>query len=471
MPGTRNALSREDYGKTPLGIASERGHLHVVCGLLLRRADVDGRQAGGQTALMLAGGRGHALVVQYLLGAGANVHATDDSQKNSLGAACAGRSCSADGYPPSDTSAAQLLLAAGAQVTCDVSDDNALLSACEGGDAILADHLLKTGADVNTRDGHHATLLMNAADRGHFSVVEVLLRHRADAAKTDDEGATALVFAVCNSAEAPRAHRGLKRTHACMLAGGTVRPRLRTASSAPWAVSRLLESGCGANRADGDGWTPLMYASAVTQPSAAVASLLLDAGANVHATNTGGGSALMHASLAGSCGVVSLLLERGASLEARSDAGLTPLALASLAGCEGVGSLLLERGADPDVTGEDGWSPLMHACRQSCVRLALRLIEASADVYKANEAGTTALHIAARCCPDAVVLRLLQVGAEADSMDSTGKTAIDYAHSARVAAVIDEHHASLAAAYPYNAFPKFTSQSCYTRSKIGTNYQ
>jgi ankyrin repeat protein len=73
--------------------------------------------------------------------------------------------------------------------------------------------------------------------------------------------------------------------------------------------------------------------------------LLLDAGADVNATQAGGYTPLHSAAQNGQRELVELLLARGADAGARSDDGRTPLALAEAAGRDEVVALLRARGA------------------------------------------------------------------------------------------------------------------------------
>jgi ankyrin repeat protein len=73
--------------------------------------------------------------------------------------------------------------------------------------------------------------------------------------------------------------------------------------------------------------------------------LLLQAGADVDASNADGLTPLMAASQAGHLGAVSVLVEAGADLDQRDRLGRTALDLALVEGREDVGRLLRARGA------------------------------------------------------------------------------------------------------------------------------
>ena len=69
-PNFRNAAS----GVTPLGVASERGHVDVVKVLLKARADVEAQTLEGFRPLHIAAQFGQEAVVRELIGARADVH-------------------------------------------------------------------------------------------------------------------------------------------------------------------------------------------------------------------------------------------------------------------------------------------------------------------------------------------------------------------------------------------------------------
>lgn len=87
-------------------------------------------------------------------------------------------------------------------------------------------------------------------------------------------------------------------------------------------------------------------------------TIVLEHGAKVH-QGYNGRTALHEASTEA---VASLLLEFGANIKARDRSQWTPLHAACYFGCEQVVSVLIENGADVDAQSEDGFSPLYLAC-------------------------------------------------------------------------------------------------------------
>src|SRR5262249_32963166 len=123
---------------------------------------------------------------------------------------------------------------------------------------------------------HVAALHANAA------VIEALLAAGVDANGTNTHGATPLMYAAGD----------------------------------PKKVQALLAHRADPNRASLLGTTPLMAAAGYPDSTRSL-RLLLEAGANVHATNKTGFDALWRASYGGHTEAVKLLLQRGASPNTR----------------------------------------------------------------------------------------------------------------------------------------------------------
>src|SRR5256714_7519984 len=157
--------------------------------------------------------------------------------------------------------------------------------ACSRGELARAEGLLASGADVNARDRFGYSALMYAAGGGHSAVVELLLSSGADVGAKNRNGLTGLDLAAA-------------RGHA------TIAGLLRNA--------RFFHAA-----RDGD---------------VGLLSELLDAGADVNAQHTDGGTALMTAALYDRPEVAAVLLRRGAEAGLHNDAGWTALLIAERKG-------------------------------------------------------------------------------------------------------------------------------------------
>jgi ankyrin repeat protein len=111
-----------------------------------------------------------------------------------------------------------------------------------------------------------------------------------------------------------------------------------------------------------DGWTPLHLAAAFSTPQAV--TLLLEHGAHVHQfSHNAMRNQPLHAcvSISRSAEIARLLLESGADVNATQSGGFTPLHSAASNGSHDLVALLLEYGARPDCRCLQGKTPADYA--------------------------------------------------------------------------------------------------------------
>lgn len=166
------------------------------------------------------------------------------------------------------------------------------------------------------------------------------------------------------------------------------------------------------------GNTPLMEAARYCNP--AIVHLLLDRGANVHATNYGGFTPLMIAALNGCHTAIPLLVKKGASVNEYGNAGIAPLHLA--AGYPRCVATLLRLGADPLAKDEGGALPIHFAASAQDLASLRLLLQAGNSVNASDEYGRTPLMwmvspVVWRSNPKECVLLLLRHGADPTVMD------------------------------------------------------
>jgi ankyrin repeat protein len=110
------------------------------------------------------------------------------------------------------------------------------------------------------------------------------------------------------------------------------------------SVKLLLDRKADPNKADRDsGWRPITYAAFYGYDR--VAAMLIDAGADVNATNEDGDRALLHAVFRGQTHIVKLLLERGADFRPANSKGYTPLMAAEHRRYADIAKILKSAGA------------------------------------------------------------------------------------------------------------------------------
>ena len=193
-----------------------------------------------------------------------------------------------------------------------------------------------------------------------------------------------------------------------------------------------------------DSWPPVMYAAALGRLDEATA--LLAAGADLHATNALGETALHCAVARNQEHLVGWLLERGAdarkteTIDLRNERGdwhseyfywqgvliasrsaPGPLHWAAALGNLAIVRLLIEHGADVKLRNQAGQTALFFAAAGGHPEVVDELLSGGVDVKVADEFGVTALLVAATFGQAAIVLQLLAAGATADVYDGRGE--------------------------------------------------
>ena len=174
---------------TPLMTASEVNDLTVIKFLLEHGADVHLKDKNGLTCLHYAvidvpDGLIACDVLKCLLENGADISAL--TNYNSTPLMLASRSC--------DVNVIKFFLNHGSK-----NDGRALHFACDRAarlDILLC--LIGNGADVNARGNDNCTPLMTASRSGQVDKINVLINHGANLHLQDDNGDTAMHYAVCS---------------------------------------------------------------------------------------------------------------------------------------------------------------------------------------------------------------------------------------------------------------------------------
>jgi ankyrin repeat protein len=364
-----------------------------------------------------------------------------------------------------------------------------LIKAAEQGQLMVAQFLVKSGADVNLmRGGAATTALAEAAGRGHLAIVELLLKHGATVDAPDASGRTPLHRA---------AGAGFKSVVEALLAAKADVNARNERGDTPlhWAASEgfrsvaevLLAAKADVNAGNSRGDTPLHLAAAAGQT--ALVELLLAHKAEVNVKNTGRaqyspgssferthaatpligailgkhlaavklllaakaevnleceattmqtqggewGSPLFFAVRVGSPELVTMLIESGANPNAQvsapgaNPAGLTPLRAAVNDDQKEIAQLLLARKADPNIPDSEGLTPLHLAVMGQHKEMVKLLLANHAEVNRQDNGGRTPLDCAAGLADTTIAATLLEAKADPNLKDKQGQTPLFYA--------------------------------------------
>ena len=462
--------ARNEKGETPLHLARARNNLPAIRELLELGADPATRDNAGRIAdpdcFWDGSGdpfRGWNFLaespvesVRGCLESGVPLDARDEEGATPLASMVSTLDCCAD-----FENVLPLFVAAGADVNARDEDGRTPLHRAIDMSrrvpasvlTIVTSALLDAGADANARDLRASTPLHVAAGWGESSqLVPLLAAAGADLNARNNAGETPLHVALRHKllGEDAATVRALLREGADPAArdsaGNTADPLAcdRWGARSFFALATVdIVAGCIAARADVQAdidrlrdTAPLFSAVAWT-PDPAVVTVLLQAGADLHATGEiWQYTPLHHAAWSGTAGVVRALLEAGADANARAtdyrtDYGWswTPLHLAAEHNPDPeVVAALLEAGADLSAPGGAGFippssSPLHHAGSNPNPDVAAVLLDAGADVNAVSSTGETPLHEAARANSNPEVITLLvEAGADVNARDPRGYT-------------------------------------------------
>jgi ankyrin repeat protein len=237
---------------------------------------------------------------------------------------------------------------------------------------------LDAGPDPNTKTAEGTTLLMMAAPDA--AKVKLLIDRGADVRAKAKSGFTALMVATTYFGSSPSVRLLLG-------AGAEANPGKEVALDASPLfltalagdcdnIALLLDKGADPNhKMDLLGMfptTPLLQAVGFGDP--AVVQALLKGGANIHAADNDGMTALHWAVVANHQEVVKALLAAGADVNAVDHFGYTPLLYAATIdfGDSATATLLLKAGANPNVKDKKGETALTQARDFPYTRVALK---------------------------------------------------------------------------------------------------
>lgn len=348
--------------RTPVHVAAAQGQLPVLQALLARGCNPNTRDVQGRTPLFAALEHGEKALplVRALVAHGADAEATDANGETPLGLAFdhpdierwldwgawtrPRRSLRADDLPAAAAAGAlaavERLIELGFAVdTQDRQGATALLHACGMGHRDVATRLLDAGADTSLAAANGMTPLAAAVAARRDTLVSLLLEHSVDVDQRLPGDATALMVAAAmgysDIAEqlldgGADIHAVDGRGHGALHAAAQFGFEHNDSLRARRLFDALLKRGADVNRADKEGYTPLLLLLGAHQRP----------GGNGDATHIGA--------------LVPVLLDAGARLEHADQRGVTALHACAMHALLPPARVLLARGADRAATDAFG---------------------------------------------------------------------------------------------------------------------
>ncbi|MBN3306025.1 ANKR6 protein, partial [Amia calva] len=179
--GAKVAVTK--YGRTPLHLASYKGHIEVVRVLLKASCDLDIQDDGDQTALHRAAVVGNSDIISALIQEGSAVDRQDKDGNTAL------HEVSWHGFSQS----VKLLVKAGANVHAkNKAGNTALHLACQNGHAQSCRLLLLGGSRPDSKNNVGDTCLHVAARYNHVTIIRILLSAFCSVTEKNQAGDTPL---------------------------------------------------------------------------------------------------------------------------------------------------------------------------------------------------------------------------------------------------------------------------------------
>lgn len=396
--------------QTAMVYAAGHGYYDIVIELLRYHIDIEAKGIKGRTALLEAIWNNETEIATYLLEYGANGNAADDNGKTALMYAA----------ELEDLTVAELLLERG--VDLEAFDRSHRYTALTY--AVVANNerstalLLRHGASIEAKNGYSAFFF--AVQAGNIAILELFRKNGSDMNPVDEEGITALKFAVRHSPD----------TVEYLLRHGADGTFLNISYASSFGLLDRVKYLVEVEKADvneveeEDGTTPLMKAAGNNKTE--VVNYLIEQGALINVTDHKISSPLIAAAMNSNVEIMDILIAHGADLELRSKKkAMTVLAWCAAESVIDSMEYLLLHGADLEARGEWGFTPLMVAIARESIASIAYLVEKGAVI---NVSGVDhPVMLAIEIGRLDIVKLLIEHGADLTHRDGKGRTYLHYA--------------------------------------------
>jgi len=331
---------------------------------------------------------GDITTVQRLLKAGANLNGRDAQGRTPIMAATHGN----------QVETVRTLLEAGADINLqDNRKDNPFLYAGAEGLLEILRLAIESKADTHLTNRFGGTALIPAAERGHVEIVkELLTRTDVDVNHVNNLGWTALLEAIILSNGGER-HQQI--------------------------VQLLIEQGADVNLADQNQVTPLKHAQ--SRGFKEIEYLLRQAGAQLQVqTDPTRDRQMIAAAQAGNLARVQQLLTQGANVHARDENGQTALIAAAYRNQLAIAEVLIKAGADVNIQDHTKQSAYLISTSEGYLDLLRLTLQAHANVHSTDSFNGTGLIRAADRGHVEIIQELLRTDIRIDHVNRLGWTAL-----------------------------------------------
>ena len=330
-----------------------------------------------------------------------------------------------------------------------------LLSAIRNRDLSEFKNILRSGTNLDMKDGRGCTPLHHTALTGQAQMLDALLDRNVEVDAADAAGRTALNLAAeygtPEIVEKLLAHGADPNLHPFDEMGSLNQALIKKNHR---IIKVLIDNGAEISQKDTCGWHPLLIACSDFQS----ASMLLDAGADPNMDLVGGAQLIHFAARGGQTKTIELLLDRGIEVDCREGLGdnsFQPTALyrAIEEQNEDTVALLISRGADPNLLFENSWTCVLMAAKSGNFRILQLLLGHSTHHFNdtCEPECWTALHLAARDGHRVPTKLLLEAGWDYAAVDKAGRTpaalAGENGHRLTMETIEEFHARALRASY------------------------